>query len=81
MSASQLIEFALLASAVALAAFGAGVLAARLVVVELFEFPFSPDWANLTLIPLGAVFLAVLAAFAAALPALNVRPAQGLRQL
>jgi putative ABC transport system permease protein len=80
-SSSQLIEFALLASAVALAAFGAGALAARLVVVELFEFPFSPDWANLALIPLGAIFLAVLAAFAAALPALNVRPAQGLRQL
>jgi putative ABC transport system permease protein len=78
---SQLIEFALLASAVAVAAFGAGALAARLVVVELFEFPFSPDWANLALIPLGAILLAVFAAFAAALPALNVRPAQGLREL
>ena len=78
---SQLIEFALLSAAVALAAFGAGALASRLVVVEIFEFPFSPDWASLALIPVGAIFLAVLAAFAAALPALNARPAEGLRSL
>ena len=78
---SQLIEFALLSSVVALTAFAAGAIAAWLVVVQLFEFPFSPDWASLALIPLGAVFLAVLAAFAAALPALNARPAQGLREL
>ena len=61
---SQLIEFALLSCAVALAAFGAGAIAARLVVVQLFEFPFSPDWPSLALIPVGAIFLAVLAAFA-----------------
>jgi putative ABC transport system permease protein len=78
---SQLIEFALLSGAVALAAFGAGAIAARLIVVQIFEFPFSPDWASLALIPMGAVVLAVLAAFAAAIPALNARPAQGLREL
>jgi predicted lysophospholipase L1 biosynthesis ABC-type transport system permease subunit len=49
--------------------------------VKIFEFPFSPDWANLALIPIGAILLAVLAAFAAAIPALNARPAQGLREL
>ena len=42
-----------------------------------FEFPFSPDWASLALIPLGAILLAVLAAFVAAIPALNARPARG----
>ncbi len=78
---SQLVEFALLSSAVALAAFAAGALAARLVVTELFEFVFRPDWPTLALIPAGAVGLAVLAAFLAALPALNVRPAEGLRTL
>ena len=78
---SQLIEFALLSAAVALAALGAGALASYLVVNYVFEFPFSPDWANLTLIPVGAIFLAILAAFAAALPALNARPAEGLRSL
>jgi putative ABC transport system permease protein len=78
---SQLIEFALLSALVAVAALGAGALAARLVVIYVFEFPFSPDWLNLILIPLGAVLLAVFAALAAASPALNARPAEGLRTL
>jgi putative ABC transport system permease protein len=78
---SQLIEFALLSAVIAVTAFAAGALAARLVVVEIFEFPFSPDWASMALIPLGATFLAVLAAFSAAIPALNARPAEGLRSL
>ena len=78
---SQLIEFAALSAAVAIAAFGAGVLAARLVVTYIFEFPFSPDWAGLALIPAGAILLAVMAAFVAAIPALNARPAEGLRSL
>jgi putative ABC transport system permease protein len=78
---SQLIEFALLSAAVALAAFGTGSLAAWLVVTKVFEFPFSPDWTSLALIPLGAVFLSVLSAILAAIPALNARPAEGLRSL
>jgi putative ABC transport system permease protein len=78
---SQLIEFALLSAAVAVAAFGAGALASKLVVTYVFEMPFSPDWASLALIPVGAIILAVLAAFAAAIPALNARPAEGLRAL
>jgi len=71
----------LLSVLVAVAAFGCGLLAAKLVVRYLFEFPFSPDWAGLAIIPLGAVVLAILAAFAAAIPALNSRPAEGLREL
>jgi putative ABC transport system permease protein len=78
---SQLVEFALLSAAVALAALAAGAIAARLVVVELFEFSFRPDWPTLALIPAGAVALAVVAALVAALPALNARPAEGLRAL
>ena len=78
---SQLVEFAFLSAAVAAAAFGAGLLAARLVVTYVFEMPFSPDWAGLSLIPVGAILLAVIAAFLAALPALNARPAEGLRAL
>ena len=81
MARSQLIEFASLSAAVAVAAFAAGVIAAKLVVTYIFEFPFSPDWANLALIPLGAILLAVIAAFVAAIPALNARPAEGLRTL
>lgn len=78
---SQLIEFAALSAAVAAAAFAAGALAAKLVVTYTFEMPFSPDWASLALIPAGAILLAVLAAFLAAMPALNARPAEGLRSL
>lgn len=80
-SRSQLVEFALLSAAVAAAAFAAGALAARLIVTHWFEFAFRPDWTSLALIPAGAVALAVFAAFLAALPALNARPAQGLRAL
>jgi putative ABC transport system permease protein len=78
---SQLIEFALLSAAVALIALLFGSIAAWLVVVKVFEFPFSPDWMSLALIPAGAILLAVLAAFLASIPALNARPAEGLRAL
>jgi putative ABC transport system permease protein len=80
-SRSQLVEFALLSATVAAAAFAAGAVAARLVVTRWFEFAFRPDWPGLALIPAGAVALAVFAAFLAALPALNARPAEGLRAL
>jgi putative ABC transport system permease protein len=78
---SQLIEFALLSLAVAIAALGAGSIAAWALVTRTFEFAFRPDIATIALIPLGSVVLAVLAAFAAAQPALNARPAEGLRSL
>jgi putative ABC transport system permease protein len=78
---SQLTEFALLSAAVAVVAGVAGTIASWLVVVQVFEFPFSPDWTGLTLIPVGAILLAVLAALLAAMPALNARPAEGLRSL
>ena len=50
---SQLIEFALLSSAVALAALGAGTLAAWALVTQTFEFAFRPDLATILLIPAG----------------------------
>jgi putative ABC transport system permease protein len=78
---SQLIEFALLSSAVALAALAAGSLAAWALVTQTFEFAFRPDLATILLIPAGSIVLAVIAAFAAAQPALNARPAEGLRSL
>jgi predicted lysophospholipase L1 biosynthesis ABC-type transport system permease subunit len=55
--------------------------AARALVTKTFEFAFRPDLATIALIPLGSIVLAVLAAFAAAQPALNARPAEGLRAL
>jgi putative ABC transport system permease protein len=78
---SQLIEFALLSSAVALAALAAGSVAAWALVTQIFDFALRPDLATILLIPAGSILLAVLAAFAAAQPALNARPAEGLRSL
>ena len=78
---SQLVEFALLSATVAMAALVLGVIAAKALVTWLFEFGFSPDWPSLIAIPAGAIVLAVGAAFAAALPALYARPAEGLRAL
>lgn len=78
---SQLIEFALLSAAVSLAAFAAGAIAAWGIVTLVFEFGFRPDWPWLAAIPAGAILLAIFAAFLAALPALNARPAEGLRAL
>ncbi len=78
---SQLVEFSLLSMMVAAAALAAGVAAAWLLVTQTFEFAFRPDVATILLIPAGSILLAVLAAFAAAQPALNARPAEGLRAL
>lgn len=78
-AASQLVEFALLSSAVAVAALMAGMLAAWALVTQSFEFAFRPDPAAMLMIPIGSIALAVLAAFVAARPALNARPAEGLR--
>ena len=78
---SQLIEFALLSSLVALAALGGGMIAAWALVTFLFEFDFRPDWVATLMIPAGSIALAVGAAFFAAQPALTARPAEGLRAL
>ncbi|HXG98845.1 MAG TPA: FtsX-like permease family protein [Sphingomicrobium sp.] len=78
---SQLVEFSLLSAMVAVAALVLGVIAAWALVTFFFDFSFSPDWPWLVAIPAGAIFLAIGAALAAALPALNARPAEGLRAL
>ena len=76
---SQLIEFAVLSTAVAIAALAAGSVAAWALVTQSFEFAFQPDLAASLAIPVGSVALAVAAAFVAARPALTARPAEGLR--
>ena len=78
---TQLVEFALLSTAVSVLAFAAGVGGARLVTGEVLDIPLRPGWGALAAIPLGAIALAVGAALLAALPALNARPARALRAL
>jgi len=79
--AMQLAEYALLAGALALVALGLGTLTGWLVVTQLFEFDWLPDWGQVfAVLGLG---LAVVIAFAVggSLPLLRTRPAQVLRAL
>ena len=79
--AMQLAEYALLAGALALVALGLGTLTAWLVVTQLFEFDWLPDWGEVfAVLGLG---LAVVLVFAVggSLPLLKAKPAQALRAL
>jgi putative ABC transport system permease protein len=79
--ALQLAEFGLLAVTLALVALGLGGTAAWLVIVQLFEFEWLPDWPRVFAV-LGAGIALVLAfALGASLPLLRAKPAQTLRTL
>ncbi|TMM50396.1 ABC transporter permease [Qipengyuania marisflavi] len=77
----QLVEFAVLASALALVALALGSALAWLVVTQLFEFDWLPDWP--TVLGVLGAGLAVVLAFAVggSLPLLRAKPAQALRAL
>lgn len=77
----QLAEFGMLAAMLAFVALGLGGALAWLVIVQLFEFEWMPDWPRVLAV-LGAGIALVLAfALAASLPLLRARPAQTLRTL
>ncbi|MBX7482470.1 ABC transporter permease [Qipengyuania qiaonensis] len=77
----QLIEYVVLAGALAFVALGIGSLAAWLVVTQLFEFDWLPDWGEVLAV-LGLGIVVVLAfALGASLPLLRAKPAQALRAL
>jgi putative ABC transport system permease protein len=77
----QLAEYALLATVLAGVALALGMGAAWLVVVELFEFDWLPDWpAVLATLGLGLAMV-IGFALAASLPLLRAKPAQALREL
>ena len=79
--AMAMAEYAALALVLGLVALALGSLGAWLVVVELFEFDWLPDW-GAVLGTLGGGLLAVLAfAVLGSLPLLRVRPARALRAL
>ncbi len=77
----QLAEYALLAALLAGVALVLGSGIAWLVVVQLFEFDWLPDWGEvLAVLGLGLA-LVIGFALAASLPLLGARPAQALREL
>lgn len=78
---AQTIEYALLALAVSLLAFGVGSAAGWYVVSELFHLKWAPDWIVIGA-TLGVGAVATLGiGLIGSLPALNARPAQVLRTL
>lgn len=77
----QLVEYLLLAGVLALVALGLGSLTAWLVVTQLFEFDWLPDW--LTVLAVLGLGIAVVLVFAVmgSFPLLRAKPAQALRTL
>ncbi len=77
----QLAEYGLIAGALALVALGLGSGLAWVIITQLFEFDWLPDWgAVLAVLGLG---IAMVLAFAlgGSLPLLRAKPAQALREL
>ena len=76
-----MLEFGLIALLLSAAALVLGLTGAWLVIVQLFEFTWSPDWAVVlgTLVAGGFVTLGI--ALLGSLPLLGLRPAEALRSL
>jgi len=78
---SQAIEYGLLAAVLVFVALGLGLAAAWFVIVQIFEFGWSPDWV-LVLSTLGAGAVVTLGiGLLGSIPLMSVRPAQALRAL
>jgi putative ABC transport system permease protein len=79
--ALQLAEFGLLAAVLALVALGLGGATAWLVIVELFEFEWLPDWPRVLAVLGAGIALVLTFALGASLPLLRAKPARALRSL
>jgi putative ABC transport system permease protein len=76
----QAVEYALLAAILAMLALALGSAAAWFVIVQLFEFSWSPDWAVVLATLTAGAMLTLVIGLAGSLPLLSVRPARALRQ-
>ena len=79
--ALQFAEFALLAIVLAGVALALGTGVAWLVIVQMFEFDWLPDWTEILAVLGGGLLLVLAFALGASLPLLRARPAQTLRSL
>ena len=77
----QLAEYGLLAGLLALVALGLGSGLAWLVIVQLFEFDWLPDWPTVLAVLASGLALVLAFALAGSLPLLRAKPAQALREL
>ncbi len=78
---AQAMEYAVLAAILAVLALGLGLIAARYVVVSLFDFTFAPDPIIVGATLLGGAGLSFLIGIAGSWPLLSAKPAQALRSL
>ena len=78
---AQAMEYAVLAAILAMLALGLGLIAARYVVVSLFDFTFAPDPFIVGATLIGGAGLAFLIGIAGSWPLLSAKPAQALRSL
>jgi putative ABC transport system permease protein len=77
----QLAEFGLLAALLAVVALGLGGGLAWLVVVQMFEFEWLPDWPRVLGVLGAGLALVLTFALGASLPLLRARPSRALRSL
>lgn len=76
-----LAEYALLCAVLAAVALALGLGAGWLVIVQLFEFTWSPDWGRVLGVLAGGAGLVMVLAVAGSLSVLRTRPAEALRAL
>jgi putative ABC transport system permease protein len=77
----QLVEYLLLAAVLAVVALAIGSGLAWLVITQLFEFDWLPDWGTVLAVLGAGLVLVVTFALAGSLPLLRAKPAQALRTL
>lgn len=77
----QLAEYGILALLLAVIALGLGSALAWVIVTQLFEFDWLPNWAEVLGVLSAGVGLVLFFAIAGSLPLLRAKPAQALREL
>jgi len=77
----QLAEFVALAALLSVVALALGTVLGWLVIVQLFEFEWMPDWPRILAVLGGGLVLVLGFAVGASLPLLRARPASALRNL
>nr|WP_218647475.1 FtsX-like permease family protein [Sphingobium lactosutens] len=77
----QALEYGLLAAILALVALALGSAAAWFVIVEVFDFSWTPDWPIVLATLAGGALLTLGIGLAGSIPLLSVRPARALRQV
>ncbi|MXO90794.1 ABC transporter permease [Pontixanthobacter aquaemixtae] len=77
----QLAEYGILAAILAVVALGLGSGLAWLVITQLFEFDWLPNWYEVLAVLAGGLGFVLVFALAGSLPLLRAKPAQALREL